>query len=752
MGMVGETGHGWMQVGMAAVKHGSAITSIAFDVGSELLWVGNNSGSISAHHARDLRPRVILSAYPNAQPVLGLIPRESVLFSFSLREVRVHTLGGVLLKTFDMRGSLDEGATLVSMCFQGAQGQNFWLSSSSGQVMAMHGLYGNVLLHAKTAEELAEGAASTPTCMSFCPARKLLCVGTKDGYVELRSAKDMALEARHKCHAGRVARIHAKGDLLVTCGLRVDGQRDQFHRLVDLRLKKLVVTPIRGSGAADVSFLPNFTGSFVSMAPFGRLQTFDQSGMETALAQTVQMQTSYNKLECMAVSPTGAVMALGDDQGLVYLWNYVDPNGYVPSVHPFFNPLPEPSAFANPLVRLQEWQSTARIPVPPPPEALYATKPDSMKTTEEKFISIAFQSDHKTSRGGRRDNSRAVEGEFAAASEWKHPSAFRSFHQHNPIDTKLIPSARRDEFNALNLFLAPYPTNAKRNCYASSKKFRATDHTAKKKGIARQQQTFHGQHRARHADEQNARDDIPIAHAKAVVKIPKFGLQYIDFTKFNRSDGLVPGMSNFLPHSYVNSVIQLLYFIPPLRRQIADHLCLRESCVCCELSFLFHMMDSSKGKSCEPRNFLRILRQVPEASALGLLNYPEDEATDEVVLADKIQNFFRFLLEHLHKELREGSGEPPKRDEHKHHKHKRSHKRGKDRKQRRDSSSSSSSSSSTAAAHQKSIVSDLFGSRMQRVNMCQSAAHPGDVAETRVLYYKIARCWPCTAMSRTSCI
>jgi hypothetical protein len=121
----------------------------------------------------------------------------------------------------------------------------------------------------------------------------------------------------------------------------------------------------------------------------------------------------------------------------------------------------------------------------------------------------------------------------------------------------------------------------------------------------------------------------------------------------------------------------------------------------CELGFLFHMLDKNKGRTAEPRNFLRALRQLPEAGGLGLLDMNENSTTmqspmhassqssssgssgaggfgggaaggagggslkfkglppssadSELFLASKIQDFVRFLLEQLHKEERESA-------------------------------------------------------------------------------------------------
>jgi len=186
-------------------------------------------------------------------------------------------------------------------------------------------------------------------------------------------------------------------------------------------------------------------------------------------------------------------------------------------------------------------------------------------------------------------------------------------------------------------------------------------------------------------------------YARVTLKMPRFGS--FDFRPYNRTN--FTGLDNLLPNSYVNPVIQLLYFMPLVRRGLRKHLCEKENCLMCELGFLFHMLDTGGGLTAEPRNFLRALRQLPEATGLGLLDMNENTTTiqstvhasaaagmggskgkaaagllksggskggsngsstsssasddDELFLASKIQDFFRFILEQLHQEERESS-------------------------------------------------------------------------------------------------
>ncbi|OWR53499.1 hypothetical protein KGM_204933 [Danaus plexippus plexippus] len=149
-------------------------------------------------------------------------------------------------------------------------------------------------------------------------------------------------------------------------------------------------------------------------------------------------------------------------------------------------------------------------------------------------------------------------------------------------------------------------------------------------------------------DRRNPQQPIPRYYLKTELRFDRNGE---NCEQENINETGLPGIQSTVPNSYCNPMLQVLYYIPPLKATLLAHTCAKEFCLSCELGFLFRALDSSGGAACRATNFLRAFRTVPEAAALGLI-LPE-RTTPRIDVATLVQSWNRFILHQMHAEILE---------------------------------------------------------------------------------------------------
>jgi PAB-dependent poly(A)-specific ribonuclease subunit 2 len=138
-------------------------------------------------------------------------------------------------------------------------------------------------------------------------------------------------------------------------------------------------------------------------------------------------------------------------------------------------------------------------------------------------------------------------------------------------------------------------------------------------------------------------------YRKVEVKCSKYGVETFDFTYYNKTE--FSGLEANVPNAYCNAMLQVLYYLSPLRRTLLNHLCDKEFCLSCELSFLWHMLDQRTFKACQPTNFLRAFRTIDSAQNMELVFGDTEEVPTEFNYAPLVELWNTFILEQIDKEL-----------------------------------------------------------------------------------------------------
>lgn len=145
---------------------------------------------------------------------------------------------------------------------------------------------------------------------------------------------------------------------------------------------------------------------------------------------------------------------------------------------------------------------------------------------------------------------------------------------------------------------------------------------------------------------------IPSYYQKIEIQYSKFGVEDFDFGFYNKTE--FAGLESHIRNSYLNPLLQMLFFIWPFRELVKTHIrasCTKEPCIACELGFLFRMLENSRGVNCQASNLLRAFGLVPQARALGLLEPEHDDPSTIPSFDILIQTSCRFILEQTYQEM-----------------------------------------------------------------------------------------------------
>lgn len=440
------------------------------------------------------------------------------------------------------------------------------------------------------------------------PHSRYVCCGGPTGSVELRDPNNFKLEHTLDTHTGSLSDFDVQGNLLVTCGFsnRLGNLAvDRFLMAYDLRMLRAVSPMQTVIDPLYLRFLPSISSRLAVVSAAGQVQLLDTIALAEPKICLLQVECPGAMILTFDMSSTAQAIAFGDSGGQIHLFSSTE--------EPVFNNFSRPTEFPDPVVQYPSFgiddynTPLSSIPMPYVP-------PD-----------------------------------VPLASDWPAPLMQYVYRKPVPIDQEILRSMKMQG----PIGYAPNPKLTRRNqvMYEFGQNGQTNSHNKS----------------PQHHENDSNFIAIPKRYRKVDVKYNKMGQDEFQFDNYNKT-GLA-GLESMLPNAYCNAVIQVLYHIEPLRAALLSHICAKEFCLSCELGFLFYMLcNSAPNQPCQPGNFLRAFRTVPEASALGLiLSDLAPEAKQKIDLGGLIQSWNRFILHQMHVELNdtrkyneEKKGKPPK--------------------------------------------------------------------------------------------
>nr|XP_039268945.1 PAN2-PAN3 deadenylation complex catalytic subunit PAN2-like [Styela clava] len=577
-------------------------SALSFDNELELLWSGNMGGHITSYCGASLQKYTSFQIDAR-NPVIGIETVKDRVLSLTKDRVTCHSKFG--LKEYEF---LPESTFSIesSMLYKDT---SLLIGGKSSRLIEL-----DLNTGASPVRDFTDEGKMENGVMLFRSSPRFICCGDVAGNIILRDRETLKAQHVFNAHTGTLSDFDIHGHLLVTCGysLRHGMDRsipqsltlDRVIKVFDTRMMR-TVTPIQAHiQPAFVRFIPTYTRRLIIMNERGQFILIEDNAAVTPSTPIYQLNNMCGNITSFAMSNSMQTLAFGDSGGHLQLWSSsANPTFHQYQKMPEFAPIPEPLEHR---IAIDDYS----IPLSVIP----------MPRCREKLL-----------------------------SDWPLKYCNPVSRRPPPIDPNIIQTMKIVH----GIGYAPNPGNRRRNQVPY-----------KLKDIAKQDKMGK---KAAVPDSPLGREEqphlymVPKKYRKISLKYSKLGFEEDSMIQhYNRTNfaGLDPNILN----AYCNSMLQVLYFLQPLRSSLLQyHNLEKEFDLAEELGFLFRMQDLSKGGVLQASNFLRAFRTIPEATALGLVqnsSQPEQVGTStHGNLSQLVQNWNCFILQQLQTEL---SQAPPR--------------------------------------------------------------------------------------------
>ncbi|GAO46990.1 hypothetical protein G7K_1204-t1 [Saitoella complicata NRRL Y-17804] len=574
-----------------------AISALSFDVDHDLVWAGDENGRLFSLYGPELRKYTSFKAHSG--PVKQLLSNERGIISVG-DTIRMTNRRGMARWTIND----DSVQDLQCMTYTGRGASEILVAGMQNDMLVVNIDRGTVIQKEPGPEQTA-----------VMRRGRMICAGSSTGEVSLLDPKTFKVQHRFAAHTGTITDMDTQGNLLLTCGFSArHGQYvlDPIVKVFDLRTMRPLVPIPFPAGPTFIRMHPKLPSAIIT-AQMGQYHITDVNNVSDL---KLRQATTVSFISAVDLSPSGDAFALADADGIVQLWGTSD--------EPSF------SEFASPV----DWPD----PVVTPPKVEF--KDD----TPLNMIGMSYYREE-------------------LLSSWPATMLFEVGNPSPQIDPEVLATMKTVDF----VGYAPNPRRKLRNQVEKNpdiEKMRGANNRGPRFRSERDKLglsagpdgsvTFEDME-----DDVLGPSNVPRYYRKVEIQYSKFGIEDFDFGFYNKT--AFAGLETHIPNSYCNALLQMYHFIPHLRRMSLAHMsasCSRHKCMFCELGFLSNMLQDAKGQNCHASNFLRTLKSMKQASALGLLD-GEDGIDGKIASrAPTIQSFNRFFLDQINMEGRETDQQP----------------------------------------------------------------------------------------------
>ncbi|KAL8812238.1 MAG: hypothetical protein Q9200_001179 [Gallowayella weberi] len=460
--------------------------------------------------------------------------------------------------------------------------------------------------------------------MKFC---RYVCAGTTSGAVHFLDPETLLSVKTWQAHSANLSDMDAQDSYLVTCGwsTRPYGQPtlESFAKVYDLRkLEQLPPIPFHG-GAAFVQMHPKLSTTSIISSMSGQIQVANILDPNTSHLLQANLG-NYMSQSHLVLAPSGAAWALADLDGVIQIWASA-------LAKLRFTESGAPTEFADDVIQLPFIDIDSDVYV----KFIEKLKQETDKQSPSPFSAVGMPYYREK-----------------LLSVWPEDQIFELGFLPPRIDPEVVKHMAPSSIG----FRAPNPRKTLRNQidrlsiidsdgtalvaprFLSEKSLEANGEAEKERRIS-DAEVFKDPDITG-----STKADVPVMYRLMEIKYSRYGVDDFDFGFYNKTQ--YSGLETHITNSYLNPLLQLLKYTPLFRNIALHHTassCIAESCLLCELGYLFDMLEKAEGQKCHATNFLKAFSSLGEASKLQLT----EETSPHSTLEARIQAANRFLLKQI---------------------------------------------------------------------------------------------------------